>query len=85
MLTTRTYPVGDLSDKQDYDALVNAITSTVKPTSWDEVGGAGSLVVVKASKSLVISQTHEAQVEIVQLLRSLRAARKRPDAPSKAK
>ena len=42
MLTTRTYPVGDLSDKQDYDALVNAITTTVKPTSWDEVGGAGA-------------------------------------------
>jgi hypothetical protein len=27
----------------DFDSLIDLITSTIKPTSWDEVGGAGSI------------------------------------------
>jgi hypothetical protein len=72
-LFTRTYPVGDLIDK-DYECLTNAIRSSVYPGSWSKVGGPGSLEAVPAAKSLVISQTQEAHDEVLQLLRSLRAA-----------
>ena len=75
-LVTRTYPIADLTPGDKYDHLIDAITTTVLPQSWDEVGGPGSLTSVKAAKSLVISQTQDAQDEVLQLLRSLRAARK---------
>ncbi|MEX0675631.1 MAG: hypothetical protein WD063_01050 [Pirellulales bacterium] len=80
-LLTRTYPVGDLVDGNDakgYDSLIEAITSTVKPPAWDEVGGPGSIKEVPKSKSLVISQTRECHDEVLELLRALRAARKAP-------
>jgi hypothetical protein len=75
-LVTRTYPVADLTPGDNYESLIEAITKTVVPPSWDEVGGPGSVTHVKAAKSLVISQTQDRQDEILQLLRSLRAARK---------
>lgn len=75
-LVTRTYPCADLADDGDYDRLVDAITKTVKPQSWDEVGGPGSISVVESCGSLVISQTQDMHDEILQLLRALRAARK---------
>jgi len=75
-LITRTYPVGDLTEDNDYDSLVNTITETVKPVTWDEVGGPGSISPMRSSQSLVISQTDDVHDEVLQLLRSLRAARK---------
>jgi hypothetical protein len=75
-LVTRTYPVADLTPGDNYESLVDAITTTVLPQSWNEVGGPGRISPVKAVKSLVISQTQDAQDEALQLLRSLRAARK---------
>ena len=76
-LMTRTYPVGDLIEGNDYDSLIEAITNTVAPKTWDEVGGAGSIVNVTSSKSLVISQTRDVHDEVLQLLRSLRTAKNR--------
>lgn len=75
-LVTRTYPVADLTPGNDYDSLIEVITTTVLPQSWDEVGGPGAISNVMAAKSLVISQTPDAHDEVLQLLRSLRAARK---------
>ncbi len=76
-LFTRIYPVSDLvgGPDPDYDALVDAITTTVLPATWDEVGGPGSIVAMPNSKSVVVSQTRQAQDEILQLLRALRAAK----------
>lgn len=75
-LVTRTYPVADLTPGDKYDSLIDTITTTVAPQTWDEVGGPGSTSSVKASKSLVISQTQDVHDKVLQLLRSLRAARK---------
>lgn len=75
-VVTRTYPVADLTPGDRYDGLIDAITKNVAPQTWDEVGGPGSLSPVKASKSLVVSQTQDVQDKVLQLLRSLRAARK---------
>ncbi len=56
----------------DFDSLIELITSTVKPTSWDAVGGPGSIAPFQTNLSLVISQTQEVHEEIVDLLEQLR-------------
>ncbi len=40
-----TQPVGHSggADLADFDSLIDLITSTIAPTSWDEVGGPGSI------------------------------------------
>ena len=60
---------GDL----DYDALIELITSTVAPTSWDEVGGPGSIAPYLGN--LVISQTQQVHEQIAELLMRLRRTR----------
>ena len=77
-LTTRVYDVADLvvclDDKlgriDDYDSLIDAITSTIIPTSWDTVGGPGSIArgSLGTAKVLIISQTYEVHREIADLL-----------------
>ena len=75
-LMTRTYPVGDLVEQKDGETLIKAITSTVRQTTWGEVGGPGSIIYVPSVKGLVISQTRDVQEEVLQLLRSLRGVRR---------
>jgi hypothetical protein len=78
-LVTRTYPVGDLIDddpNKAYENLIEVITSTVRPTTWDEVGGPGNIQQMPKSKSLVVSQTLDVHEEALELLRALRAAKK---------
>lgn len=83
LLFTRTYPVGDLGGEADFDSLRQAITGTVSPISWDEVGGPGNIVIVPGSQSLVVSQTRPVHEAILTLLRSLRAARESQGPPPK--
>jgi general secretion pathway protein D len=56
----------------DFDTLVDLITTTIKPQTWDEVGGPGSVSRFPNNLSLVISQTQEVHEEIVDLLDQLR-------------
>ncbi|MBX7167814.1 MAG: hypothetical protein K1X74_15890 [Pirellulales bacterium] len=56
----------------DFDSLIELITSTVAPTTWDEVGGPGSVKQFDTNLSLVISQTQEVHEQIVDLLEQLR-------------
>jgi hypothetical protein len=58
----------------DYDTLVDLITSTVVPTTWDEVGGAGSIAPASfaGARVLVVTQNQEVQDQIIDLLRKLR-------------
>ena len=68
---------------EDYDSLIDVITSTIKPTSWDDMGGPGSAVgeSLGTAKVLVVSQTREAQDEIAKLLADIReVAKKTPHA-----
>jgi len=52
--------------------LVDLIGSTVQPSSWDTVGGPGSMAPFDSNLSLVVSQTQETHEEIVDLLEQLR-------------
>ena len=67
----------------DYDTLIDVITETVKPTTWDQVGGPGSITgaSIGTAKVLIVSQTYEVQGEIARLLADIREiAKKKPDA-----
>jgi hypothetical protein len=62
--------------------LINAITSTVQPDSWEDLSGPGSVIAVAATNSLVIRQTRSVHREVLQLLRDLRAAKRVPQPAS---
>lgn len=59
-------------NKADFDTLIQLITSTIQPTTWDDVGGQGSVKGFDTNLSLVVSQTQEVHEEIVDLLQQLR-------------
>ncbi len=56
----------------DFDSLIKLITSTVRPQTWSEVGGPGSIEPFPVNLSIVVSQTQEVHEEIVDLLEQLR-------------
>jgi hypothetical protein len=98
-LLTRIYPVGDLIANSgdlraptkavqitdaDFHELINAVTATVAPTSWDEVGGPGSIQAAPGSKAVVVWQTLEAHEELAHLFAVLRRARDKQVAAARA-
>ncbi len=56
----------------DFDTLIDLITSTIAPDTWDEVGGAGAIEPFPTNLSLVISQTQDVHEQIADLLDQLR-------------
>jgi general secretion pathway protein D len=58
--------------RPDFDSLIDLIQQTIEPTSWDEVGGPGTVAGHDTNLSLVISQTQEVHEQIVDLLEQLR-------------
>lgn len=64
-----------VNSQYDFDALIEAIQATVAVTTWDPVGGPGSIAEHEASRSIVVNQTESAQAEVLALLRALRAAK----------
>lgn len=56
----------------DFDTLIDLITSTIQPQSWDTVGGPGSIEGFPTNLSLVISQTQEVHEQVADLLDQLR-------------
>lgn len=59
----------------DFVGLIDMIQSTVSPTSWDEVGGPGSITPNGNSQTIAVSQTDELHEQIVALLAALRRVR----------
>ncbi len=56
----------------DFDSLIELVTATIAPESWDEVGGPGAVAPFQGNLSLVISQTQEIHEQIADLLEQLR-------------
>jgi hypothetical protein len=90
-LDTKVYDVSDLvvcrDDHDalwdDYDALIDIITATIKPTSWEAVGGPGAVRgnALGTAKVLIVSQTQDVHEGIVSLLKGIREiAKKNPNA-----
>ncbi|MDZ4819418.1 MAG: hypothetical protein SGJ20_10645 [Planctomycetota bacterium] len=78
-LDTRVYQLPD----EDVEELIEAIQSTIDPTTWDVVGGNASLVPFR--KSLVITQTDQAHRQIAGLLEKLRPLYDQPPLPGPKK
>jgi general secretion pathway protein D len=56
----------------DFDTLIDLITATIAPDTWDDVGGDGSIQGFPTNLSLVVSQTQEVHEQIADLLEQLR-------------
>lgn len=56
----------------DFDSLIELITSTIAPETWEEVGGPGAIQGFETNLSLVVSQTQEIHEQIADLLEQLR-------------
>jgi general secretion pathway protein D len=56
----------------DFDSLIDLITTTIDPDSWEDVGGPGTIAEFATNLSLVISQTQEVHDKIDRLLTQLR-------------
>ena len=78
-LITRVYNVPDLVgiEHPDFDSLTAVIASTIDPSSWDEVGGPGSIAPYEGGglRVLVVSQTSEVHQRIERVLDALRGVR----------
>jgi len=97
LLITKVYPVSDLvwppddgglrmvGDQPDFDAMIEAITTTVWPPSWDEVGGPGSIKESEVTGTLVISQTRRVHRDVEALVATARRARDQLPPPGLAK
>jgi hypothetical protein len=96
-LITRVYPVLDLVtpprlisqevaaySERDYDALIDLIIATIKPDSWDDVGGPGGINALDNAGALVISQSRDVHRAIENLLTSLRRVKAFQGIPSGA-
>jgi len=60
------------ASQADFDSLMDLITATIEPTTWDAVGGPGSIAPFETNLSIVVSQTQEVHEQIVDLLEQLR-------------
>lgn len=82
MVWTKVYDVADLvvsrdqNDElwDDYDSLVETITTTVEPDRWDNYSNAGAIQggTFATAKALIVSHTSEVHREISHLLDDLR-------------
>lgn len=59
----------------NFDGLIDVITTSIHPHSWDEVGGPGSIEILDSDSVLVVSQCHRTHTKIAALLAALRRSR----------
>jgi hypothetical protein len=96
ILETTIYPVADLvappatSDtlrsrqSPDFHTLIDVISAIIAPSGWSDVGGSGTILFDRRTKSLVVSQTVAVHEQIAALLADLRAARDQQFFPERA-
>jgi hypothetical protein len=69
-ITNVAAPIDLRAARVTLDDVINAITSTISPASWDEVGGEGSIATI--GSSLLISQTEDIHEQIASLMNLFR-------------
>jgi hypothetical protein len=78
MQETRVYPVRDLVHHPEYgddcDPLIELITTTIDPQSWDEVGGPSSISYLEPTGTLVLTQSWHSHRKIERLIDTVRRA-----------
>jgi hypothetical protein len=73
------YNVGDINrapdGEADFDTLINTMTTEIEETSWDAVGGQGTISPVNRDQ-LLIGQTKHVHEQIRDFLQSIRDGRR---------
>lgn len=64
------------NDGMDYSSLMNLLSVSIEPDSWEELSGPGSMMPHRNTRSLVIRQRWDVHRQILQLLRDLREAKR---------
>jgi len=73
----RIYEVSDLIDSQrDVDDLIKIIQETIKPDSWFDAGGEGTIKIYQ-NRKLIVTQTSEIHQKIPKFLQSLKIGKPR--------
>lgn len=87
-MVMRVYPVADLLDYYrlpaseggavvaDFDSLMNMITSTIEPDSWQDVGGPGGIIGHENSRTLVVTQRRDIHEKLAGTLNTVRQAKR---------
>lgn len=81
-LTTAVFDIHDIvfvgDEVRDVDSPVEAISTVIAPSSWNQVGGPGSIapICLKDHTFLVVSQTQEVLWNIQSILERIRKSRK---------
>ena len=83
-LLTKVYPVFDLvvrragappqAPAMDFQSLIQSITASLAPTTWDEVGGPGEIRPFTNAGAIVISQTAAVHEQVAAFLQAMREA-----------
>lgn len=74
------YRHAEMAPQSRVTALIDLITSTVDPESWNEVGGPANICEYRGA--LVIAQTYQGHRKVERLLKGLREALAKQPAPS---
>ena len=70
---------GDAVSTPNYDGLILALTTTVAPDTWVDVGGPGTLKEMPDNLTLVVRQTGAIHEQIEAVLGQMRETRKRSE------
>ena len=80
-LVTRSYDLSGMPSYRnergdgvpDYDAIVEAVTRSIEPTTWVNAGGCGTIAVLEAhaNHAIVVTQTWQGHLKIESLLAKL--------------
>jgi hypothetical protein len=71
-LIEKTYPLAGLAGS-DTDLLIQAITRAVKPKTWSDRGGCGTIEYCAERKALIVNQTAGAHKQVEAVLKALAA------------
>ena len=91
-LVTKIYPIAGILDRTDaagrdraadFDALIELITRTICPETWEDVGGTGTIAAFPQRTCLVVSQLAEVHEALDRCLSLLYAARRDTNASSR--
>jgi hypothetical protein len=82
------YPVDDVLERGNWDALIETITTQIAPTEWDDVGGPGTITPGPGATALTVRNTWAIHLQIFELLQEMRRTRlggaNRPQSPADA-
>lgn len=87
-MVIRVYPVADLAEyyrlppkeggsvAMDFDTLIDLVTSTIEPDSWQDVGGSGAINGHESSRTLIVSTRRDIHHKIAGLINTIRRAKR---------